>query len=84
MKKRRERRTRKRVGYILGYVSEVTKGVRSGKSLTFPTDERVFGKLKDRFGMISGQNIKGVSFRRWVAKVPYVSRLFTIDSTIAR
>ena len=31
--------------------------------------------------MISGRNIKGMSFRGWIATVPFVSRLSITDST---
>ena len=31
--------------------------VRIGKILTFSIDERVFSKLENRFGMITGKNI---------------------------
>ena len=42
---------------------EVSRGVRSVKILTLSVDEGVFGKLKNRLGMISGRNIKRMRFR---------------------
>ena len=37
--------------------------------------------MKNRFGMTSGRNIKCMSFRRWIATVPFVSRLSIINNT---
>ena len=34
-----------------------------------------FSKLENRFGMITGRNIKGMSYSRWMATVPFVSCL---------
>ena len=45
---------------------EITRRVRIGKILTFLIDERDFSKLENRFGMITGRNIKGISFSRWM------------------
>ena len=36
--------------------------VRIGKILTFSINERVFSELENRFGMITGRTIKGMSF----------------------
>ena len=36
---------------------EITRRVRVGKTLTFSINERVFNKLENRFGMITGRNI---------------------------
>ena len=60
---------------------EVTRRVRIGIILTFSMGERFFSKLENRFGMITGRNIKGMSFSRWMATVPFVSRLSIFDST---
>ena len=62
---------------------EVSRRVRIGKVLTFSIDGRIFGMLKNRLGMISGRNIKGMIFRRWLAAVPFVSCLSIMDSTRA-
>ena len=62
-------------------MEETTRRVRVGKILTFSIDERVFSKLENRFDMITGKSIKGISFSRWMATVPYVSRLSIFDST---
>ena len=56
-------------------MSEITRRVRVGKILTFSVDERVFIKLENRFDIITDKNIKGMSFSRWMATVPFVSRL---------
>ena len=37
--------------------------------------------LVNRFVMITGRNIKGMNFSRWMTKVTFVSRLFIFDST---
>ena len=42
---------------------------------------KVFSKLENRFGMIMGRNIKGMSFSGWMTTVPLVSRLSIFDST---
>ena len=55
--------------------------VRIGHILTFSIDERVFSKLENRFGILTGRNIKGISFSRWMATVLFVSRLSIFDST---
>ena len=55
--------------------------VRIGKILTFAIDERVFSKLENRFIMIMGRNILGMSFSRWMATVSLVNRLSIFDST---
>ena len=60
---------------------EITRGVRIENILTFFIDERIFSKLENRFGMITGRNIKGMSFSRWMATVSFVSRLSIFDST---
>ena len=44
-------------------------------------DERVFSKLENRFGMITGRNINGMSFSRCMATVLFVSRPSIFDST---
>ena len=59
---------------------EVSRRVRIGKVLTFSIDGRIFGMLKNRLGMISSRNIKGMSFRRWLAAIPSVSCLSIMDS----
>ena len=43
--------------------------------MTFSIDESVFSKLRNRFDMLTGRNIKGISFSKWMATVPFVSRL---------
>ena len=53
---------------------EITRKVRITKILTFTTDERVFSDLENRFGMITGRNIKGMSFSRWTATVLFDSK----------
>ena len=58
-----------------------SRGVRIGKILTFSIDERVFRKLDNRFGMLTGRNIKSMIFSRWMTTVPFVSRLSIFDST---
>ena len=60
---------------------EIMKRVRIGKILTFAIDERVFIKLENKFSMIAGRNIWGMIFNRWMATVPFVSRLSIFDST---
>ena len=60
---------------------EITRRVRIGKILTFSIDERVFSTLGNRFGMITGRNIKGMSFSRWMTTIAFVSRLSIFDST---
>ena len=62
---------------------EVSRGVISGKILTLSMNEGVFGKLKNRLGMISGRNIKRVRLRWWKAQVPFVGHLSIMDSTRA-
>ena len=42
---------------------EVSRYVISGKILTLSMNEGVFGKLKNRLGMISGRNIKHMRLR---------------------
>ena len=37
---------------------ETTRRVRNGKIFTFSINERVFTKLENRFGMITGRNIR--------------------------
>ena len=54
-------------------MSEITGRVRIGKILTFFIDVRVFSKLENRFGMITGRHIKVMSFSRRMATVPFVS-----------
>ena len=41
---------------------EITRRVRIGKILTFSIDERVYSKLKNRFGMITNRNINYMIF----------------------
>ena len=59
---------------------EITRKVRIGKILIFSIDERVFSKLENKFAMIMGRNIKGMSFSRWLAMVPFMSCLSIFDS----
>ena len=40
---------------------EIARKFRIGKILTFSINERVFSKLENTFGMITGRNIKGIS-----------------------
>ena len=58
---------------------DITKRVRIGK--TFSIDEKVFSKLENRFGMITGRNIKGMNLNRWIATVLFVRRPSIFDST---
>ena len=58
----------------------MTERVRIGKILTFSIDERVFITLENRFCLITGRNIQGMCFSRWMAAVPFVSRLSIFDS----
>ena len=58
---------------------EITRRVRIGKILTLSFDERVFSKLENRFGMITGTNMQGMSFSRWMATV---SLIFFIELLI--
>ena len=60
---------------------EITRRIRIGKMLTLSIDERVFRKLENRFGTFTSRNIKGMSFSRWMATLPFVSRLSIFDST---
>ena len=60
---------------------EITKRVIIGKILTFSINKKVFSKLENRFGMITGRNMLGMSFSRWMAMVPFVSRHSIFDST---
>ena len=57
---------------------EVSRGVRSGKILTLSMDEGVFGKLKNRLGMISGKNIKRMRLRLkyllWATSLSWTAR----------
>ena len=69
------------VGDIISQMPEITRRVRVGKILTFSIDEKVFSKLENGFGMMMGRNIQGMSFSRWMATVPLVSRLSIFDST---
>ena len=55
--------------------------VRIGKILTFSINEKVCSKLEDRFGMITGRNIRGMSFSSWMATLLFVSRLSIFDNT---
>ena len=48
--------------------------------MTFSIDEKISSKLENRFGMITGRNIKGRSFSRWMGTVPFVSRFSVFDS----
>lgn len=45
------------------------------KILTLPINEKFFCKVRKRFGMISGRNIKGTSLWKWVSTVPFVKCL---------
>ena len=60
---------------------EITRKGRIGKTLIFSIDERVFSKVENKLSMITSRNIKGMSFRRWMATVPIVSRFSIFDST---
>ena len=42
---------------------------------------KVFSKLENTFGMITGRNIEDMNFSRWMATVPFVSRLSILDNT---
>ena len=45
---------------------EITKRVRIGKILTFSIDKKSFIKLKNIFGMVTGRNIEGMSFSKYL------------------
>ena len=45
---------------------EITRSVRTGKFLIFSINESVFSKSENRFGIITGRNILGMSFSRWI------------------
>ena len=60
---------------------EITRRVRIGMILTLSIDGRVFNKLENRFGMITGGNMKGMRFSTWMATVPFVSCLSIFDNT---
>ena len=60
---------------------EITRRDRIEKILTFSIDDIVLSKLENRFGMITGRIMQGMSFSRWMATVPFVSHLFIYDST---
>ena len=60
---------------------EITRRVRIGMILTFSIDEKFLSKLENRFGMVMGRNIQGMSFNRWMATVPFVSCLSIFEST---
>ena len=59
---------------------EIKRRVRVGITLTFYINERDFSRLENRFGIITGRNVKGMSFSRWMATVPFMSCLSIIDS----
>ena len=49
--------------------------------MTFSINERIFSNWDNRFDMITGRNIMGMNFSKWMATVPFVSRLSIFDST---
>ena len=51
-------------------MTEITRRIRIGNILIFSIDERVCSKLENKFGMITGRNVKGMSFSRWMTTVP--------------
>ena len=59
---------------------EFTKRVRIGNIKTFSINERIFRKLEDIFGIITGGNIEGMSFSKWMATVLFVSHFSIFDS----
>lgn len=57
----------------------VMTGVRICKILTLYCI-RIFDESYNKFGMIFGRNIKGLSLSRWIATVPFVNLFSTFDT----